>query len=68
MYCVIYRTGGTANFKWVRSLPFGTRERAESAANATQRAGYVAHVEVYKHSVSIGLPETYDAATPLPEK
>jgi hypothetical protein len=68
MYCIVYRMGGTVNFTWQRSLAIGSRRAAEATATLMRNQGYTAHVEVYKHSVSIGLPETYDAATPLPEK
>lgn len=68
MYCIVYRMGGTVNFTWHRTLAVESRWAAEATATLMRNQGYAAHVEVYEHSLSIGLPETYDAATPLPEK
>ena len=60
-YCVIYRTGGTANFAWQHSLAFTSREHADDACAETRRMGYPAHVERYDRSLAIGLPETFEA-------
>jgi hypothetical protein len=59
LFCVIYRTGGTRNFKWHRSLAM-PRQEAEAAAESVRRMGYVAHIEHFNLSISVGLPETYE--------
>ena len=58
-WVVVFRTGGTENFKWSRTLGLSSRESAEKVAEECRRAGYPAHVEDYRMSMSIGLPETY---------
>ena len=57
-HCVVYRTGGTENFGWHRSLAM-SREEAQKARDVSERMGYAAHVENYERSLAIGLPETY---------
>jgi len=57
-YCVIYRTGGTCNFTWHRSLAM-PQQAAESFCADTRRMGYPALVEVYALSMAVGLPSTY---------
>lgn len=59
IYCVVYRTGGTANFKWHRSLAM-TREEADSSKKELERMGYRAMVVSHLLSISIGLPDTFD--------
>lgn len=56
-YCVIYRTGGTANGKWHRTIAYQTREIAENAAADNRRAGYESLVVDYEHSLRAGLPD-----------
>jgi hypothetical protein len=58
-YCVVYRVGGTENFKWRRTLAMSESE-ADEARERTLRMGYPAFKEVYEHSLAIGLPETYE--------
>ena len=60
LFCVIYRTGGTRNFKWHRTLAM-SRAQAELACEEARKMGYVAHIEHYNLSLSVGLPETYEA-------
>ncbi len=57
-YCVVYRTGGTENFRWNRTLP-QSREDCYQTAENVKRQGYKAHVELYERSLAIGLPETF---------
>lgn len=59
LYCVIYRTGGTENFEWHRSIPFTNYADAFQCMLDTHKAGYPCHVENYWDSMSIGLPETF---------
>ena len=59
--CVIYRTGGTFNFRWNRSIGYATREEAQAALESVRRMGYEAHLANYRHSLSVGLPEGYFA-------
>lgn len=64
-YAVMYRTGGTLNFKWNRllggrSLEMATKDKAE-----LERGGYPTIIEDYKLSMSVGVPETFDASQKL---
>lgn len=61
LFCVVFRTGGTLNFQWRRSVAFTTLAEAEATAEAVRIMGYVAHVEHHGLSLSVGLPETYEA-------
>lgn len=58
-FFVVFRTGGTVNFKWHRSLAM-PRAEAEAALAATQRAGHKAHIVERDSSLAIGLPETFE--------
>jgi len=58
LYCIVYRTGGTDNFKWHRSSAM-TKAEAERAKRETERKGYKALITLYDRSINIGLPETY---------
>lgn len=58
-HCVVYRTGGTENFKWNRSLAM-SRDEADNRQGELKRMGYRAMVVNYKDSLSIGLPETFE--------
>lgn len=58
-HCIVYRTGGTDNFIWHRSLAM-SREDANKAAHETQKMGYPALVVDYALSVSLGLPEGFE--------
>lgn len=64
LFCVVYRTGGTQNFKWHRTLAM-TRDEADGVFASTILAGYVAYYEDFYKSVSIGLPETFSPDFPL---
>lgn len=63
-YCVIYRTGGTDNAKWHRTVPFTTHSEAMEKRDEVMRMGYHAFVEDYRLSVSAGLPIGYKYVTP----
>jgi hypothetical protein len=63
-FCVVYRTGGTANFKWQRTVP-QDREQATLTCSDVNRAGYPAHVVDFQQSLKIGLPETFEAGDPV---
>ena len=58
-FCLVYRTGGTDNFKWHRSSAMSKKVAVEAKKN-NERMGYKTLIVGYKHSVSIGLPETYE--------
>lgn len=66
MFCVVYRTGGSARFQWHRSIVFQTRQEAEGALSAVLVAGYKGHIEDYERSLRIGLPETFEPGDPIP--
>ena len=57
-HCVIYRTGGTENFTWHRSVAM-TSDEAIQVQRDLARMGYRAHIERYRRSLAVGLPETY---------
>ena len=60
LYCVVWRSGGTANFKWHRTTA-ESREDAIQAHVAIQLGGRVGYVVRYKDSMAIGLPDTFEA-------
>ena len=60
-FVVVYRTGGTDNFQWHRSLEM-TRDEADASADFTRRAGRAAYVVDAALSNSIGLPDTFGGA------
>ena len=62
-FAVIYRTGGTENFKWNHvGERYPDRESAIKSAEDLSRMGYPALVHDAKLLDSIGLPETFDAS------
>ena len=65
MYCLVYRTGGTDNFKWHRSLPIEKHSEAMEMRDANMRMGYHTFIENHKLSVCAGLPETYTCVIPF---
>ena len=58
-FCVVYRTGGTENFRWHRTIP-DTKEETQERLVGIRAMGYRAYTEIHRHSVAIGLPETYE--------
>lgn len=56
---VVYRTGGTANFKWHRTLAMSQEIAIRTAAD-TVRMGYACFVDSYVSSKARGLPTTYE--------
>lgn len=61
LFAVIYRTGGTDNFRWNRVLDTFTREEAATEADALVRMGYPALVHNAARLEAIGLPDTFSA-------
>jgi hypothetical protein len=62
MQHVIYRTGGTENFKWVEAAPAELIEAAEATRARLETAGYPAFVLADHERDHHGLPTSYDAA------
>ena len=60
-WCLVYRTGGTVDFRWNRSVAFTDREEVDAAKAANERAGYKTLLVDYDKSLAIGLPDTYEA-------
>lgn len=61
IYCVVYRTGGTENFRWHRTLATLNQQQAIQLRANLLRAGYKALApQDYKRSMAVGLPETYE--------
>jgi hypothetical protein len=58
-FAVIYRTGGTANFRWNRVLDLFTREEAAAKVAELGRMGYPALVHDAKRLDAVGMPETF---------
>lgn len=58
-YSVIFRTGGTDNFQWHRSLSM-SRDEARTRTPELRRAGHAAHWERTGLSMGIGLPDTFE--------
>ena len=62
-FAVIYRTGGTENFKWNRvGERYPDRQSAIKSTEELSKMGYPALVHDAKLLDSIGLPETFDAS------
>ena len=56
-YCIVYRTGGTENGQYHRSIPYDSEDEARKALAETRNMGYWAVLEDYNRSVAIGLPD-----------
>lgn len=61
-YTVIYRTGGTDNFKWNKALPVDSLGEAVKQKDRLETSGYPALIHDTAAINSVGLPETYDAS------
>ena len=59
-YSVIFRTGGTDNFKWNLVGDVFTRETATVKVAELERIGYRAMAHDAKLLASIGMPESYE--------
>lgn len=59
LYCVVYRTGGTDNFKWQHSLAMPYQEALQAHQDMT-RKGYKSYVYEWASLLTIGMPETFD--------
>jgi hypothetical protein len=59
-YCLVFRTGGTENFKWHRTNEHYTLDEAILKNQEVQKMGYKSYVVKYQESKNIGLPETYE--------
>ena len=58
-YCIVYRTGGTENFKWLASLAMSKNEAIESL-NDTRKMGYKCYMYKYSDYLAIGKPESFE--------
>jgi hypothetical protein len=59
-YTVIYRTGGTENFKWNRVLERLSQAEAFEKKTELQAMGYKTIICKTKQLDVIGMPETFD--------
>ena len=59
-YCVCFRTGGTQNFRWMRTSDVYTRDQVMASVTGSRRMGYPAYYARSAQLNAIGLPETYD--------
>jgi len=66
-YYVIYRTGGTLNAQWHRSLEM-SKELAEQTKLDIEKGGRKCLVVDCKLSDAIGLPEGYEYIQQFPRK
>jgi hypothetical protein len=58
-FVVVFRTGGSVNFRWHRTMPMSQAEAVQAAAEI-RRGGRPAHPVRADWSASIGLPETFE--------
>lgn len=58
-HVVVFRTGGTDNFRWHESLVMSEPE-AQDTASRVRKMGYAAHVEPVGIHDTLGLPTTYN--------
>lgn len=64
-YSVIYRTGGTENFKWHRVAEnYRSIEQAIEKRISLEKAGYPSFIHDANLLTAIGLPETYCTTIP----
>ena len=59
-FSVIFRTGGTDNFKWNLVGDVFTRETASAKVAELERMGYRAMAHDAAMLASIGMPESYE--------
>lgn len=59
-YTVIYRTGGTENFKWHKTVEYQSYQSAASSMQDIVKGGRIAMIFDTSLLSSIGLPETFD--------
>lgn len=64
-FTVIYRTGGKLNFQWKKCLPIANKAKALADKAEIERMGYPALLFDTVQLEAIGLPETYNAETPI---
>ena len=57
LFTVIYQTGGSLDFRWNRTLVFGSRELCNRHAETIRRGGRVAYVKEAARLSTIGLPD-----------
>jgi hypothetical protein len=60
LYVCVFRTGGTENFAWHRTLSM-TYRQALLAKMEVEQGGRPCYVVEHERSKAIGLPETYEA-------
>lgn len=58
-YVVIYRTGGTDNFKWQPAIPVATYDEARAQRDDIERGGRPAYIYTVRQFEVIGVPETF---------
>ena len=58
MYCLVYRTGGTDNFKWNHSLGMSKPE-AIAKKPELEKMGYPTMIYKWEDLTNIGMPETF---------
>lgn len=63
-FVVVYRTGGTDNFAWYRTIAYCVCSIDRHLADI-KRMGYHAFAEDARASYRFGLPETFDGSTPV---
>jgi hypothetical protein len=59
-WILIYRTGGTENFKWHRTHEFYSFDEALEAKVLIEKRGYKTLIHDTGYLNEIGLPETYE--------
>lgn len=62
-WTVVYRTGGTENAKWHKTLIATSKAEAMEAGKRLGKMGYAWLLMTVHDLNTIGLPEGYDAAT-----
>ena len=60
LYCVCYRTGGTENATWHRTINYATKEEAVQSALDNEEMGYKSLVFKAHDLDVIGLPQGYN--------
>lgn len=58
-YCVVFRVGGTDNFKWHTSLGMSESD-ADQCLESVTRMGYTAYLKSTLDVLAFGLPKTFE--------
>lgn len=59
-YVVVYRTGGTVNFKWHHTIAYASLREAKATRDTNLTMGYPSYVVALDKVKEYGLPNTFE--------